>query len=75
MYVVDPDGGAPRRLSPKANGDSIPTWSRDGKWIYVSSQERESVDIYKIPLRGGDPKLITKAREGIGRREVVLREG
>jgi Tol biopolymer transport system component len=75
VYVVDPDGGAPRRLSPKANGDSIPTWSRDGKWIYVSSQERESVDIYKIPLRGGDPKLITKAREGIGRREVVLREG
>jgi hypothetical protein len=35
-------------------------------WIYVSSQEREGVDIYKIPLRGGDPKLITKAPMIIG---------
>jgi len=66
VYVVDPDGGAPRRLSPKANGDSVPTWSRDGKWIYVSSQERDGVDIYKIPLQGADPKLVAKAPMIIG---------
>jgi Tol biopolymer transport system component len=66
VYVVDPDGGVPRRLSPKANGDSIPTWSRDGKWIYASSHDRENGNIYKIPLEGGAPELIAKAAMIIG---------
>jgi hypothetical protein len=61
-----PDGDVPRSLSPKANGDSIPTWSRDGKWIYASSQDRENGDIYKIPLEGGAPKQIAKAAMIIG---------
>ena len=61
VYIVDPDGGVPRRLSPKGNGDSLPTWSRDGKWIYVLASDRENSDIYKIPLEGGTPKLIARA--------------
>jgi hypothetical protein len=32
----------------------------------VSSQERAGVDIYKIPLQGGDPKLIAKGPILIG---------
>jgi Tol biopolymer transport system component len=65
VYLVDPDGGIPKRLSPTANGDSMPTWSRDGKWLCVSSSDRNRGEIHKISLEGRDTKLIAKGTEAI----------
>jgi Tol biopolymer transport system component/predicted Ser/Thr protein kinase len=64
VYLVDPDGGIPKRLSPTAKGGSIPTWSRDGKWLYVCSLGLERGQIYKISTDGRDAKLIVTG-EGI----------
>jgi eukaryotic-like serine/threonine-protein kinase len=56
IYLVDPDKGLPRKLSEKLNGDNMPTWSRDGNSLYVGAYADSH--IYKVPLQGGDPKLV-----------------
>jgi Tol biopolymer transport system component len=66
VYIVDPDGGVPRRLSKKGNGYSLPTWSCDGNVLYVSATDGENGEIYKIPLEGGAPQRIATATEFIG---------
>ncbi len=37
IYVISSDGGQPRRLTSDAAEDIVPSWSRDGHWIYFSS--------------------------------------
>jgi Tol biopolymer transport system component len=66
VYVVDPDGGVPKRISTRAHGDFIPTWSRDGKWIYVSAADREKKEIYKVSIDGEESNLIATSRVLIG---------
>ncbi len=60
IYVVDPDEGVPKRIPTTVKGVSIPTWSRDGNWIYLSSLDRDNGEIYKASVHGGDAQLITK---------------
>ena len=51
VYVVNADGGAPRRLT---NGES-PSWSRNGKWIYFTSGPQGDLQIFRMPAAGGGP--------------------
>ena len=39
IWMIDADGGTPRRITTKADDEHVPTWSRDGRWIYFSSDE------------------------------------
>jgi Tol biopolymer transport system component len=48
-YVVSASGGMPRRVTTGLNEDRITSWSRDGRWIYVSSQG----EMWKAPVGGG----------------------
>lgn len=66
IYLVDPDGGVPKKLSLNDQGDSIPTWSRDENWKYLSSFDRQDGAIYKTNLKSGEKKLIAKWRGLIG---------
>jgi Tol biopolymer transport system component len=34
IYVVPAQGGPVRRITPEASHEDMPSWSRDGKWIY-----------------------------------------
>jgi Tol biopolymer transport system component len=60
VYVVDPDGGIPKRLSTSLNSVSVPTWTRDGNAIYLRSTDAGKGEIYKVPLQGADATLIAK---------------
>ena len=60
VYVVDPDGGVPRKVSTKIKGPSVPTWSRDGNWIYFSSEQNH--EIYKMSAQGGEATLVAKGQ-------------
>ncbi len=40
VYVVSADGGTPRQLSNDAAGGEVPSFSRDGRWIYYSSNRQ-----------------------------------
>jgi dipeptidyl aminopeptidase/acylaminoacyl peptidase len=59
---MDVSGGRPRQLvtlSGANNGG--PSWSRDGKWIYFSSDQGGGpFQIWKVPFQEGPPIQVTK---------------
>jgi Tol biopolymer transport system component len=61
IYVVDVDGGPPRPLPTLPGADNVaPSWSRDGKWIYFTSDYKSGLfDLWKVPLPNGSPVRVT----------------
>ena len=59
VHVVDAAGGQPRRLSSPAYDEHIPGWSRDGRWIYVTSNRSGRSEIWRMPSPGGVPTQVT----------------
>jgi Tol biopolymer transport system component/DNA-binding winged helix-turn-helix (wHTH) protein len=52
IFVIDSEGGQPRRVT-KSDFDSVvPSFSRDGKWIYFSSNASGKWELWKLPLDG-----------------------
>ena len=66
IYVLDLAGGKTRRLTFDDARDQLDAWSRDGKWIYFSSNSRAgdtgANDIYRVAAAGGTPMMITDER-------------
>jgi eukaryotic-like serine/threonine-protein kinase len=59
LFVVDADGGAPRQLTMDAGDENVPTWSRDGQWVYYTSDQKVGRNVWRIPAQGGRPQQIT----------------
>ncbi|MBI4903848.1 MAG: serine/threonine-protein kinase [Acidobacteria bacterium] len=55
IYVVSAAGGPLRRLTDDRTSAMVPSWSRDGHWIYYSSSDDGRVDLLKVPAEGGAP--------------------
>src|SRR6516165_12279868 len=54
IYLVDPQGGVPRKLEVDIHGISLPSWSQDGKWIYFTKGDDVSNEsVGKAPSSGG----------------------
>jgi Tol biopolymer transport system component/DNA-binding winged helix-turn-helix (wHTH) protein len=54
IYLVDPNGGTARELQIDSHGNSQPSWSVDGKWIYFSvGDDRGEPAVWKAPSEGG----------------------
>jgi len=61
IYVISSQGGAPRRLTTEDDyDDMIPSWSKDGQWIYFTSKRSGDWQVWKTPAFGGDPVQVTK---------------
>ncbi len=61
IYVVNADGGLLRRLTTGNVPSVMPTWSRDGRWIYFCSEGSERSEVWKMPSEGGPPIQVTKS--------------
>ena len=60
IYTIDADGGKPKRLTEGAFENAIPSWSRDGKWIYFCSERTGRPEIWKVSPEGGLPRQVTR---------------
>jgi Tol biopolymer transport system component/predicted Ser/Thr protein kinase len=62
VYIVNAEGGRPRHLT-TATGNSnnyVPSWSRDGKWVYFASDRTGTWQVWKTPAEGGQAVQVTK---------------
>lgn len=58
VYVVPAGGGAPRMVTANPNS-YFHSWSPDGKTILFTRPANGSLNIYAIPVEGGDEKALT----------------
>jgi Tol biopolymer transport system component len=60
-YVTGAEDGRTSRLT-RTEGEleALPTWSRDGRWVYLTSGRSGSLQIWKIPVDGGEPVQLTR---------------
>jgi Tol biopolymer transport system component len=60
IKVVDSGGGQPRQLTDGPFSSAVPSWSRDGKSIYFTSDRGGRFEIWKAPAQGGAAAQITQ---------------
>ena len=60
IYVVDSQGGAPRKLTKEPSNENVPSWSRDGGWIYFASDRTGGWEVWKMPSTGGRALQVTR---------------
>jgi Tol biopolymer transport system component len=66
IFVIQADGSGLRRLTDHPAQDVVPSWSKDGRWIYFSSNRRGSgggtagtYQVWKVDAAGGEPQQVT----------------
>jgi Tol biopolymer transport system component len=69
IYVTDVSQGVPRKLVTNISKVYRPHWSRDGKWIYFTSDEPGRTGIYRCPASGGDAIVLSRDIDGFSPRE------
>ncbi|MDQ2766501.1 MAG: DPP IV N-terminal domain-containing protein, partial [Gemmatimonadota bacterium] len=65
IYVLTFATGALRRLTFGDGGDQLDSWSRDGKWIYLSTSANDisgMSDVYRVGAEGGTPSAVAADR-------------
>jgi TolB protein len=59
LYLMDSNGGEPRRLGQSPSIDTEPTYTADGRTIYFVSDRGGSPQIYRMPAAGGNAERVT----------------
>jgi Tol biopolymer transport system component len=60
IYVIRTDGSRSTRLTWEPTQERNPTWSRDGQWIYFSSDRGGVNRLWKVAASGGSPVPVTR---------------
>lgn len=63
VYTIRAAGGKPHRLTADPALDALPSFSRDGKWIYFCSNRtgQQLQTIWKVPAAGGEAIQVTRS--------------
>ena len=64
VWTIPAEGGSPRRITKPTGDQTVPTWSRDGKWIYFSEARDGGRDIWRAPATGGPAEQLTRTGTG-----------
>jgi serine/threonine protein kinase/dipeptidyl aminopeptidase/acylaminoacyl peptidase len=63
IYVVSASGGPARPVINASSENVTPSWSRDGRWIYFSSNRSGQWQVWKVAPEGeeaGSPRQVTR---------------
>jgi Tol biopolymer transport system component len=63
IYVVDPNGGVPHKLSIDRRDNGMPSWSKDGAWIYFVDAQHST--LWKVPSKGGHAVQIAESAASV----------
>ena len=59
LWMMDLPNGTPRRMTTSTDGEHLPVWSPDGKYVAYVSWTEDGGDIWRIPAIGGRPEKLT----------------
>lgn len=59
LWIMDLPSGTPKRLTTATDGEHLPVWSPDGRYIAYVSWNEDGGDIWRIPAAGGRPEKLT----------------
>ncbi len=59
LWIMDLPSGTPKRLTTSTDGEHLPVWSPDGKYIAYVSWTEDGGDIWRIAPDGGRPEKLT----------------
>jgi eukaryotic-like serine/threonine-protein kinase len=60
IYTVNASGGGLQRMTTDSFDHDIPSYSRDGKWLYFASMRTGRYEVWKMPAGGGEAVQVTK---------------
>ncbi len=60
IYVTDVETKFSRRLTDEESTENHPSWSRDGRWIYYTTNRSGETQVWQRPAEGGEPLQVTK---------------
>jgi Tol biopolymer transport system component len=60
IYLINAEGGVPRRIAAGLRNSMWPSWSRDGQSLYVTGGRNNTWGVWKIPSTGGEAVQITR---------------
>jgi Tol biopolymer transport system component/DNA-binding winged helix-turn-helix (wHTH) protein len=67
IWIVDSDGGTPQQITKDGGDQVMPTWSRDGEWIYFSWKRVDEHDVWR--------RDIWRTHRGTGSKERITHGG
>lgn len=62
IWVVAVDDAKTAKRITLGAGDTLPLWTRDGKWLVFQSSRGGETQLYRVPAIGGDPVRVTPER-------------
>ena len=67
VWIVDTDGGEPRRFTAGPRRDTAPRWSPDGTRLAFLSERtlKEKAQLYVMPADGGESVRLTDLKNGV----------
>jgi dipeptidyl aminopeptidase/acylaminoacyl peptidase len=59
LWLAGTDGAAARRLTNHPAADTSPLWSADGRSVWFLSNRSGSMQVWRVPVDGGEPVQVT----------------
>jgi Tol biopolymer transport system component len=71
IWTIDAADGTPHRLTKHPGNETVPSWSRDGRFVYFTSDRGGARDVWRVPAAGGEEERVTRGGAAHGARESM----
>jgi Tol biopolymer transport system component len=61
IWAIGTDGSGLRQITRDPAADIVPTWSRDGRFIYFTSNRTGRFEIWRLPAGGGTEEQVSRS--------------